>query len=423
MSKYRTLLYLQVKAAALALPKIFAGTLVFSLVMVLAAVGGTYRAAHSGAQNQRMQIALVMPPEENEENRYVRMAFAFLGEIDTVKTVCDFVPAADEQTAVEQLRRGENTAVVVIPERFISGIMNGENTPARIIFGESGANTSSALFQEMLRAGASDLSTAQAGIYAVEDVSRFLSGSPGAVEQASDYLNNRYFSYALDRNIYYETVPVSSEGSLSTVQFYTAAGLVLLFLLSAIPCAQLLKPPPPVLSAAMRRRGIQSGVCRIFQVSGVTLVCFALFGTAYVLAALATIRYPSVGTVIGFPTGRGGGFSVLSGLAGLLVLLFSVFAFAGLIYRLAGRTVPGVLLLFLLSVVLLFAAGCFVPSALLPPLLSKLGALLPTAFFFRLCGQILTGTVGGYPVFWNLVYAAAFFAVSAMIEKRAGLRA
>lgn len=419
MSKYIVLLKLQVKAAFGALPKIFAGTAAFSLLMGLIVLGGTYYSAHSGGQ-ERMQVALVLPSPESEESRYLRMAFEFLSEIDTVKSVCEFIPAENEQTALTQLKNGSLTAVVVIPEHFISSIMNGENIPASVIFAKSGVHTSSALFQEMLRSGASDLGTAQAGIYAVDDVCRFLSGQPDAVLQAEEYLNDAYFSYALDRNIYFETVPVSEAHGLSAIQFYTAAGLVLLLLLGGITCVELLRPVSGALAFALKRRGIVSGVCHAFQVFGVSAVYFVLFGSVYLLTALSTLRYPAMGNVLGF---SGGLFSVLSGLAGLFVLLFCIYAFVGLIYQLSGRSVSGALILFLLSVAMLFASGMFIPSSMLPPLVKDIGAVLPSAGYFKLCGQILTGDVQWQTLVWNLIYAAGFLFISAALERRTSGRA
>ena len=414
MAKYIMLIKLQIKTAFAALPKIFAGMAVFTLLLVFFAVGAS-AAAESSDKQEKMEVALVLPDDNisaavRQENTYIRQAFDFLGKIETVSTVCSFVFEAEEQEALKQLAAGRYTAVVVIPERFISGIMNGENVPARIVFERSGVNTTSAVFREMLRAGAADLSTAQAGIYAVEDACRELIRRAGALAEADQVLNDTYFSYALDRNIYFKVQPVSARGSLSTVQFYAAAGLVLLFLMGSITCAELLKADAPVLTAAMKRSGIVSGVNHIFKVIGVTVVFFCLFSLIYILAVLSVLRYPQVKIVL--EPGN-----ILLGLVGLFVLLLAVFSMAGMIYKLAGKTVSGMLILFLLSVVMMFASGCFVPAAMLPPIVAQMGNVLPTAWFFKLCGQILTGNVGVLSLMVNLIYAAGFFAVSAAVDR------
>lgn len=420
MRKYFMLLKLEIKAAWLALPKILAGTVLFGILMALAAVGGTWFAKRSSGENQQMRVAVVLPQNDNAENRYVRMAFEFLGEIETVKSVCRFEPVYGEQEALGQLSDGIYTAVVVIPENFISGIMNGQNTPARIVFERSGVNTSSSLFREMVRAGASDLSTAQAGIYAVEDVCRMFLGSKNAVAVSEEILNNQYFSYALDRNIYFEVQAISAQGSLSAVQFYAAAALVFLFLLCGIPCVELLKPDTPGLAAQLKRRGIMRGVHPFFKTAGVTGVLFALFGLVYLMLALATIRYPAVGAIIGFSGTNGAVLSVLAGLAALFVLLLAVFSMVTMIYQMTGRTVSGVLLLFMLSVVMMFASGCLLPASMLPPAAAQIGSILPTAWFFKLCGQILTGTVQFYCIGMVLLYLLIFSGVSALLEQRKG---
>ena len=64
---------------------------------------------------------------------------------------------------------------------------------------------SSALFQEMIKAGAEDVSSAQIGIYAVDDMINEYFNGVIKLYQAEMELNAEYFSYALDRSAYITT--------------------------------------------------------------------------------------------------------------------------------------------------------------------------------------------------------------------------
>lgn len=97
MKKYFCLLKLQIKNAFLTLPKIFAGTLIFSVVLCAVALGTQAADKSSGAP--KMQVAVVLPDDKyqnmRDEDKYVRSAFEYLGQVDSVKNACEFVFEAD----------------------------------------------------------------------------------------------------------------------------------------------------------------------------------------------------------------------------------------------------------------------------------------------------------------------------------------
>lgn len=430
MKKYFCLLKLQIKNAFLTLPKIFAGTLIFSVVLCAVALGA--QAADKSSDAPKMQVAVVLPDDKyqnmRDEDKYVRNAFEYLGQIDSVKNVCEFVFEADEVKALEDLKNEIYTAVVVIPERFISSIMNGENIPARVIFKESGVNVTSSVFQEMLRAGASDLSTAQAGIYAVDDVVRALINQNGALEKSNAHMNSMYMSFCLDRNIYFENISAQDRGQPTALQFYTAAGFVAVMLLTTLVCASLLAPDEQALADAFWRRGISGGVSQCMKILGVTIVFYSVYAVMFVLASLSVMRFPEAADIVsaadGFRTTdlskAAASFKNIGiGLAALFVLLLAVISMAGMVYRLLGgfSMVSGVLFLFFISVVMMFASGLFIPSEMLPPAVVEIAEFLPTTWFFRLCAQILTGTVQAACVLANAAYAVFFIAVSSVVSR------
>lgn len=439
LNKHLTLLGLQIKAAFMALPKIMAGMLVFGVLMVALAYGLVIFSEDNKEDSFRMSVAVVYPgsEESKKENKYIEQAFAMLGQLDAVKDACTFHNYYSEQEALSSMKKGASDAVVVLPEQFITSIITGENAPARIVFPSSGVNTSSVIFREILSAAAADLSTAQAGIYAVDDVIHQYHGSSKDIENAEFTLNLKYIAYALDRDAYYEQVDVSGAKGTTTTQFYVATGMLMLFLMGGITCVQLLKSETKVMAAALKRYGVAPGTNHVFKVCGVTIVFWCVFSVIYTLVALAVARFPVVANVvtavgyvketvanadgtkelvIGYQDG--GFINVLAGVGALLVLLLAAMAMAGLIFKLSGKTVSGVILLFLLSVVMMFVSGCFLPVSMLPPIVGTVGEFLPTTVMFELCSQIITGTVSIVTVAWTGLYALAFLFVAAFLENR-----
>ena len=175
--------------------------------------------------------------DNNKEFRYIKMAFNYVSEIDTIKNVCTF-EYTDRQQAIDGLRNNYYVMAIIVPENMISDIMSGENTPVEVVCQSEGVNNTSMIFREMVRAGGSDLATAEAGIYTFDDLfNGVLKNYRGLRGTHENKLNDIYLSYALNRSIYFKTRDISVKEGLSTVQFYVCTAIVMLLLLSTITCA------------------------------------------------------------------------------------------------------------------------------------------------------------------------------------------
>ena len=115
--------------------------------------------------------------------------------------------------------------------------------------------------------------------------------------KSEEFLNEAYFSYALDRSVYFKTNTISATGSLTITEFYICSGIVLLLLLSGISCSDLLKRENSALSTSLKRRRIPVSLLFLFKIIGVTLVFFSLLLFAYMMTALAQIRFPAISNI------------------------------------------------------------------------------------------------------------------------------
>lgn len=429
MKKYLMFFKLQIKSVFLSVPAIIAGTVAFAAVMAFAAAG-MGSVAMKNSQPDKLSVAVVISEgkEADFEGRYIKKAFEALSQVEAVNKKCEFVMFDSENEAIEDLSKAKVGTVIVIPEKFISSILTGENRPARIIYEESGVTTSSEMFMDLIRAAASDLSTVQAGIYAVDDVCSTFVLENGAQFKAEAYLNAKYLAYALDRNVYFESVDIRTEDNFTVPQYYASTAIVMVLLLSSITCVGIFKSDGIVLERALKRSGVAQGSGHCFKVIGVSLVYWIVFGIVFLFGCLSVMRFSQMGsffTVVGNPEADSvyeimndkalTGFFVSFLCIGLLMI--SVFSFAGFILKISDKAVTGVILIFILSLIMMFASGCFVPVSMLPEMLADVGRVLPTYWYFKLCGQIIAGGVSIDAVLVNLAYSALFLALSAAVEK------
>jgi len=402
MPKYLLLLWFQIKAAFKSLPKLICATLIFAILVVLIGFCGT-KLLSNNKTSDKMDIAVVLPPDGDS---YTSLAFSFLSEIETVKNICTFKQMSKD-SAYEGLRNGSIYAIILVPDNFINHIIDGTNTPANIIFPKDGISTKSILFRTLVNSGVTDIGAAQAGIYAVDDVCNYYKIKDGVVKSEA-FLNEAYFSYALDRSIYFKTDTISATANLTIIQFYICSGIVLLLLLSGISCSDLLKRENNALSISLKRRRIPIFLLFIFKIIGVTLVFFTMLIFSYLMTTLAQIRFPVI---------RNAFFQLhFTSLISLFILIFCVFSMVLFIFQIANSQSLGVLLLFILSTLMLFISGGFIPSPLLPEIVQKIGVFLPTTYFIKLCGEIITNTTTIGTFIINIGFSGFFIGGAAFYD-------
>lgn len=404
----RRLIYfkMQLKSALLCVPKLIAGTLLFSCIAVLIGYAGSKTLYHNDSLFY-FRVAAVLP----ENDPLVNIGFNILTGMDSLKDYCEFI-RTDEDNAKKLLERGEVYGIVYIPQGFVEDIMNGKNTPAQILLSDS-SGIETALFRSVLNAGSSTLAYVQSGIYAMSDTySRF--GVSSLIADASDRLNNEYLRFTLQRGDIFKIETVSSTGSLSLPQFFVCAGIAVIMLFLGFTLGGYAMQESTQLNLMLKR----SGISYIFTAVCKTII-IALFYTVLFIG-LSAIGKAVIGTL---PEESGAIASSLLfemsarniALLALCAALSVSYIFA--VFDLAGSGLYGMLLLFLMNVLMLFCSGCIIPSAYLPKAAAVTGALLPTAYLKQCLTALFTNEIHITAVAAISAYIILFTAVSGLCRR------
>lgn len=356
------------KLAVKSVPGILTGTLVLAALVAGTAFAGMKLL--SGRENtDKISVALVV----KDDNTYTQMALSYLLEEESIKEMCSFTDMSEEE-AQKALVNGQAVAAVIIPENFMVNVLYGGDVTAQVVLADKGTTSQSAVFQKMIQSGAQDLITAQAAIYAVDDLCRAV--GIDAIQESEEYLNVNLLKYALRRNTYFGKTVLSDTGDLTVAQFYTAGGIVLLLMLCGITCGELLKREDGAFVSAVFRVGIRPYSLLLAKLLGSSAVYTVLLLICYVVASACGI-IPF--TWMGIPA--------------VVIVILTVFSIHLLIFQAAGNKMAGTLAGFIVTVVMMFMAGCFIPESFLPKLVNDLGNLMPAKWITALCGQILTGEI------------------------------
>lgn len=286
----------------------------------------------------------------------------YMNGLEDIAQYCR-VEAMEEDAALAALGRGEVTAVLALPERFIQGVMWGENPDLRLIV--AGDRPLESLLLLWVGQSAADiLSAFQGGVYAVLELYE-QSPPPGlSRDQVVADINLRYIAMALDRASFFETRQVSATRALPIALHY-ALSLLCYFALSAAPLFM------PVYGGDWLR----------FQrrLRGAGRSCAAGFfsGVAAGVPALLLLLLPAL-----LAAGGGRNVPALLGAAVLMAVFCSLFW--ALCCLAAGSAGGCGAMAFLTALASLALAGGIVPPVLLPQALQRLSWLSPVAWLRQL---------------------------------------
>ena len=322
---------------------------------------GVGRAAQSllsqGVEFAGVTLAIAAPEGDDTAELLER----YMGGMEDIAQYCQ-VAAMGEDEALEALKAGEVTAVLILPGRFIQGVMYGENPDLRLIV--DGDRPLESLLLLWVGQGASDILAAfQSGVYAVLDL--YAQDPPPGLDwdRAMVEINLRYIALALDRTGFFRTQEVSATGALPIALHY-GLSLLAYFGLSAAP---LLMP---------LYTGGWLGFQRRLRCAG--RGCGAGFFSAVAVGAGALLLLLAPSLLL---TGGGSPLALL-GAAALMAAFCSLFAsLCCLAFESAAGCGGAALAISLLS---LFLAGGVIPPVLLPNAVGRLAWLSPVGWLRQL---------------------------------------
>lgn len=391
MSARLVYLKLELKRACKKLPHIIAGAIVLLLLAgTVAFLAG--RMLYGEQASGRITVGVVLPGTD----AVARKAVSMVSSLESVKSICDF-EYLDMEESLEMLRTGKLYAVMEIPEGFVQDIMNGSNTPVRVIL-PKGAGLESRIFKELTDAGAKTLGASQAGIYAGNELC-VLEGMTDSIPQLEADLNRMFMGYSLPRMDYFRNVRVTATGDVDTFHFYGISAAVLFLLLCAIPVSAYLAPS----GKAMKQK------LSIIGIGNATVIGVRILGLGLLMAAVAIPASMAAAGLGWFPWS-------LPSMLSIAAVCLSVSSMVVFLYQAAGSLMGGVMLLFLTVTAMHFLAGGFLPLVFLPASFRDAAVFLPSYIFMEGVKMAVT-SAWSLAVFCRLaVVAAACFLFSLMVE-------
>lgn len=374
--RFLELLKCEIKRAVKLLPRLFTGAILLSVLIGMIAFLGSsllYKDQVVG----KVSVAVVIEAEDEAS----RLMINTLENMESVKKTCNFIETTKEE-AYQMLYDGRIYGIVLVPQGFVGSIMDGTNTPATVVL-PNGSGLEAGIVRELTTAGATSLSAAQAGIYAISDYSRKHDKNE-VFSEIEKQINLVYMDYVLPRDGYFDEITASATGDLPVMQYYGAMGAVFFLLLCGIGLSHLFYGEKTAFQLKLHCYGLGNLALTVCRTAGVFIAYFVLtvifLGIAMVLNSVFQL---DVLTITPFM------------IVGILCILFLASVSIAFFYTLASSELAGVILLFLSATGMIFVSGGFLPAAFLPVIFQKIAAFLPVSVMMELMETLFTGEIQG----------------------------
>lgn len=361
------------------LGKLLCGLALLGIICAAAIYGLSFvNQKNDTAAASHFNVVFVMP---KNAGLHYSLALGMVSNMESLSSMVTIKQTTSEDEAKAMLDSGEVKAAVIIPEGMIHTIMSGTNDlPARIIYpGEPSIET--VIFRQIVDSLSQMVASSQTGVYALYEIYNDFDATEKQQDKANTQLNDLYINSVLERNALFQIVgsdskennlldeEVSSDTTPATdfvLVGYLCSGLALLFLLSGINLCFFFVAPNRAVLPALSRLGLSDSFCLLADFFAAVICQWLIFSIGCLL--IGTIG-SSAHIVPAFLFGRA--------LVSCFVCAFFSCALELFICRICHGKQACMITTFAVSLLVMYASGCLIPSAFLPDMLRRISATLP----------------------------------------------
>ena len=375
------------KKGILILPRFFLTLLLTAVVLIIGTVAVYTVTQNRRALNPKIHVAVVVPGEDVA----TQMATQMIGEMESVKSICDFSFLSAEE-ADAAMHNGSIQAAIYLTENIYDDIYHATNTPVRIQVAKS-SGLGVQRFKDLVNVGLSMLQVGEATVYSLLDISKDYEMQVSPYD-LTDTIAMSFVDLAMNRNNIWNTTFLSPYGNISMMGFYSVtAALAVVCLLFGAGFAGLYDKKERAVDICLRRMGIGSVTRSLARLLIMTVVNWFLLLIVLVPALYITKSAEITGKL------------VLLLVVALWPLAFSVAAFIHLVNAFAvGES--GSLFYLIISILLFVLGGGLFPAAFLPSALYRLSSFLPIGFWQKYLADLLWNGFQGASLRTILIYGA-----------------
>ncbi len=315
-------------------------------------------------------IGYYLPEDGKEEMN--NMGIGMLQNMESMKTTATLIQVSSPEEGYELLQKEEILYLVIVPEKFISSIMNGTNTPLEIIVWDN-SSVSSYIANEMFISYAKYLGLAQSAVYSTIDTAYNYGLTKEERNPIRTTVNLTFLDRSLNKDSFFDIIDSSTEGQANLLQHYLASAVMLSLIFMSFVLMPLLQGYNKSMESKLGFMGINR--LHIF-ISG--WICSA---TGLFISYIPCLVGISIITKSFNPTA-------------LLTVIPSILIISGIISAVASITksiFAANMTMLILGLFIAYVGGGITPNAMLPSIIQKLSHYMPGKFIISNIAASLFG--------------------------------
>jgi len=392
-------LKLQIKRAF----KLYPSILIITLITLASIILTTTVLLHQNSNKEQTKIQLGIVGDTSES--YLGVGIKALQNLDSSRFSINFIEL-DEESAQKSLINREISGYLRIPDKFITDILYGNNTPVEYVVLNENTGFETAIMREIADIVSEWITRTQSSVSGLQSITKDVADSNAQKKLGKNItdMNLTYITEVLGRSKSYKVHEIGIADSISTEGYYIC-GLILFFLLIwGLSCNKLLIKNNLSIPRSLYSRGIKSGWQLLCEFAG------------FFVCTLTTLLILSI--IFGIVTQNNdfgikeletsGIFSSVVFIIKIIPVVIMISAMQMMIYELVPGTVNSVVLQFFVAIVLAYISGCFYPNYFFPDNIQKLSSLLPSGIGFSYMRKCLTDASITYEYASIGLYTAIF---------------
>lgn len=315
-------------------------------------------------------IGYYLPEDGKEEMN--NMGIGMLQNMESMKTTATLIQVDTIEEGYELLKREDILYFIIVPEKFISSIMNGTNTPLEIIVWDNSTITSY-IANEMFISYAKYLGLAQSAVYSTIDAAYNHDLTKEERNSIRTMVNLTFLDRSLNKDSFFDIIDSSSEGKANLLQHYLASAVMLSLMFMSFVFMPHLQGYNSSMQTKLSTVGI--GQLQIFISGWISSVAglYLSFIPCFIGISLIAKVFNPIGLITVLPAILiiGG---IVSAVSNLSKSIFS-----------ANMT------MLILGIFIAYVGGGIIPSAMLPNIVQKLSDLMPGKYLISNIAASLFG--------------------------------
>ncbi|MBO5389957.1 MAG: ABC transporter permease [Lachnospiraceae bacterium] len=315
-------------------------------------------------------IGYYLPEDGKEEMN--NMGITMLQEMESMKSTANLIQVSSPEEGYELLEKEEILYLVIVPEKFISSIMNGTNTPLEIVVWDN-SSVSSYIANEMFISYAMYLGLAQSAVYSTIDAAYAHDLTKEERNQIRTTVNLTYLDRALNKDSFFDIIDGSNQGKANLLQHYLASAVML----SLIFMSFVLMPHLQGYNKAMQTKFSTMGIGKFHMILSGWISSLVALYISYLLCfvgiSIITNSFNPLGLVTAIPS------------------LMAIGLIISLVANLTGSLFTANMTMLILGICIAYVGGGILPNAMLPSIVQQISGFMPGKYIIANLATALFG--------------------------------